>query len=89
MSQILSLRSVHEHLSRLLSQQEQRELGVNDAFAPFGALNPLQYNPYTEPLWKAAIGQYDRAMAPAEQRIAGKLRQQFRGLETNSQQVCA
>ena len=33
------------------------------------------------------MAQYDHAMAPAEQRIAGKLRQQFRGLETNSQQV--
>ena len=81
------MRAVHEHLSRLLSQQEQRELGVSEAFTPFNVLNPLQYNPYTEPLWRAAVAQYDHAMAPAEQRIAGKLRQQFRGLETNSQQV--
>ena len=60
---------------------------VSDAFSPFAGLNPLHYNPYTEPLWKAAVAQYDRAMAPAEQRIAGKLRNQFRGIEGNPQQV--
>ena len=85
--QILVLRAVHEQLLRLLSTSEQNELRVNQAFSPFSGLHPLQYNPYTVPLWKAAVAQYDRAMAPAEQRIAGKLRNQFRGLEGNSQQV--
>jgi dynein heavy chain 2 len=85
--QIQTLRAVHEQLLRLLSNQEQQELHTADAFAPFAGLNPLQYNPYTQPLWKAAVAQYDRAMSPAEQRIAGKLRNQFRGLESNSQQV--
>ena len=73
---------------RLLSNQEQQEMHVSEAFTPFAGLNPLQYNPYTLPLWKAAVAQYDRAMAPAEQRIAGKLRNQFRGLDGNPQQVC-
>ena len=85
--QILSIRAVHEQLVRLLSHQEQQEMRVSDAFSPFAGLNPLHYNPYTEPLWKAAVAQYDRAMAPAEQRIAGKLRNQFRGIEGNPQQV--
>ena len=85
--QILTLRAVHEQLLRLLSHQEQQDLHVSDSFAPFSGLNPLQYNPYTEPMWKAAVSQYDRAMVPAEQRIAGKLRSQFRSLEGNSQQV--
>ncbi len=60
---------------------------ISDAFSPFSGLNPVQYNPYTVPLWKAAVAQYDRAMAPAEQRLAGKLRNQFRGLDGNSQQM--
>ena len=85
--QIRSIRGVHEQLLRLLSSSEQKELRVGEAFSPFAGQNPLQYNPYTEPLWRAAVDQYDRAMGPAEQRIAGKLRNQFRGLEQNSQQV--
>ena len=85
--QIRVIRGVHEQLVRLLSQSEQKELRIKESFSPFSGQNPLQYNPYTEPLWRAAVDQYNRAMAPAEQRIAGKLRNQFRGLEQNSQQV--
>ncbi len=86
-SKVFVIRAVHEQLVRLLSSQEQSDLRVADAFSPFSGLNPLQYNPFTVPLWKAAVAQYDRAMGPAETRIAGKLRNQFRGLEGNSQQV--
>jgi len=60
---------------------------MHDAFVAFANLNPVQYNPYTQPLWAAAVAQFDRAVAPAEQRIAGKLRAQMRGLESNSQQL--
>lgn len=85
--QILTVRAVHEKLNRLLTEQERSELRMRDAFAAFANLNPVQYNPYTQPLWAAAVSQFDRAMAPAEQRIAGKLRAQIRGLEGNSQQL--
>ena len=85
--QILSLRTVHEQLLRLLTASEQKELGVGDAFTPFLGLNPLQYNPYTQPLWAAAVAQYERAMEPAQQKIAGKLRSQFHTLDGNPQQV--
>ena len=60
---------------------------VAEAFRPFAGLQPVQFNPYTVPLWTAAVAQYDRAMSPAEQRIAGKLRGQLRGLEGNPQQM--
>jgi len=81
------VRAVHEKLSRLLTEQERHELRMQDAFTAFSNLNPVQYNPYTQPLWAAAVAQFDRAVAPAEQRIAGKLRAQIRGLEGNSQQL--
>ena len=51
-------------------------------------LQPLQHNPYTEPLWRAAVAQYERGMAPAELRIAGKLRNKFHQLEAHPHQVC-
>ena len=56
-------------------------------FSPFSGLNPLHPNPYTEPLWRAAVTQYERGMAPAEQKIAGKLRQQLGDLSAKSHQV--
>lgn len=85
--QILMLRVVHEQLLHLLSKQEHQELHVDEAFTPFADLNPLHYNPFTQGLWEQAVNRYNAAMSAAEQRIASKLRHQFRGLETNSQQV--
>ncbi|XP_071951365.1 cytoplasmic dynein 2 heavy chain 1-like isoform X2 [Antedon mediterranea] len=87
LQEVMTLRSIHEQLVRLLSAGEQQELRTGDAFSPFAGLNPLQYNPYTQPLWRAAVSQYERAMAPAEQRIAGKLRGQFQKLSKNSHQL--
>ncbi|KAK3801155.1 hypothetical protein RRG08_006872 [Elysia crispata] len=87
LEEIVSIRTVHEQLLRLLSPQEQKELAVSEAFTPFLGLNPLQYNPYTQPLWAAAVQQYERSMEPAQQRIAGKLRNQFRQLDQNPQQL--
>ncbi|XP_022103094.1 cytoplasmic dynein 2 heavy chain 1-like isoform X1 [Acanthaster planci] len=87
LQEIATLRTVHEQLARLLSTGEQHELRTADAFTHFRGLNALQYNPYTEPMWRAAVTQYHRAMAPAEQRIAGKLRSQLRNLEASPQQL--
>ena len=51
------------------------------------SLQPLQHNPYTEPLWKAAVAQYNRGVAPAELRIATKLRNKFHELEAQPHQL--
>jgi len=82
------LRTVHEQLVRLLSMTERQLLRTSEAFSPFSGLNALHHNPYTEPLWRAAVTQYERGMAPAEQKIAGKLRQQLSDLSAKSHQVC-
>ena len=87
--QVLTLRVVHEQLVRLLSSSERQQLRTSEAFHPFAGLNPLHHNPYTEPLWRAAVAQYERGMTPAEQKIAGKLRQQFKELSAQSHQVCS
>ncbi|KAJ8297985.1 hypothetical protein KUTeg_024516 [Tegillarca granosa] len=87
LEEILTLRIVHEQQIGLLNSQEQKELRTNEAFTPFMGLNPLQYNPYTQPLWAAAVAQYDRIMSPVEQKIAGKLRSQFKGLDGYPQQM--
>ena len=86
--QILDLRIVHDQQLRLMTSQEQKELRVDEAFNPFMGLNPLQYNPYTQPLWQAAVSQYERVMAPAEQKTVSKLRGQFRQMDGNPHQVC-
>ncbi|KAK3100036.1 hypothetical protein FSP39_013759 [Pinctada imbricata] len=87
LDEILTLRIVHEQQIRLLSSSEQRDLHTNEAFHSFSGMNPLQYNPYTIPLWTAAVSQYDKIMSPVEQKIASKLRSQFKGLDGYPQQL--
>ena len=53
----------------------------------YTGLQPLQHNPYTEPLWRAAVTQYEKGMAPAELKIAGKLRKKFHELEAQPHQL--
>ncbi|XP_052794024.1 cytoplasmic dynein 2 heavy chain 1-like isoform X3 [Mya arenaria] len=87
LEEILDLRIVHDQQLRLMTSQEQKELRVDEAFTPFMGLNPLQYNPYTQPLWQAAVSQYERIMSPAEQNTVAKLRAQFRQMDGNPQQL--
>ena len=87
LTQVLSLRTLHEQLLRLLSSQEQQELQLSAVFNFFAGLNPLHHNLYTQPLWRAAVAQYSRGMEPVEQRIAGKLRQKLSKLDAHPQQV--
>lgn len=87
LSEILSLRTLHKQLTRLLSLSEQEDLKTSDAFKPFAGLKPVQYNPYTEPLWQAAVRQFENFLKPAEQRIAGKLRAQLRNMNSSAYQL--
>ena len=58
----------------------QTELAADAAFAAFASIPATQFNPYTAPRWLAAVADYDRRMAAAEQKVATKLRQLFHGL---------
>ena len=84
---ILSLRTLHRQLTRLLTAQEQTDLKTSEAFTPFFGLNPVQYNPYTDPMWQAAVRQFENSLKPAEQRITGKLRSQLRSMSSSAYQL--
>nr|XP_023648221.1 cytoplasmic dynein 2 heavy chain 1 isoform X1 [Paramormyrops kingsleyae]XP_023648222.1 cytoplasmic dynein 2 heavy chain 1 isoform X1 [Paramormyrops kingsleyae] len=86
LKEILTIRTVHEKLHRLLPPGKQPLLSGR-AFEPFSGLRPLLYNSYTEPLWKAAILQFDRSIAPAEQEAASKLKAWIGDVQDNPQQL--
>lgn len=83
----MSIRRIHESLLGLLTQDEQRELNLANSFSPFAGLRPLQTNPYTLPLWTAAVSQYGRSMGPTETKIAGKLKEKLLELEAKPHQL--
>ena len=87
LKEVLSLRTLHKQLSQLLSISEQEEMKMSQSFEPFDKLIPTQYSPYTEPIWRAAVTQFENSLAPAERRIAGKLRSQLRNMHGNTLQL--
>uniref|UniRef100_A0A8C8DIA2 Dynein cytoplasmic 2 heavy chain 1 n=1 Tax=Oryzias sinensis TaxID=183150 RepID=A0A8C8DIA2_9TELE len=66
---------------------KQQALTSDRVFEPFIGLNPLHYNPYTEPLWKAAVAQFERLITPSEQEVAGRLKAYIADVQDNPQQL--
>uniref|UniRef100_A0AAY5E9K0 Cytoplasmic dynein 2 heavy chain 1 n=1 Tax=Electrophorus electricus TaxID=8005 RepID=A0AAY5E9K0_ELEEL len=86
LEEVLQIRTVQEKLQRLLSAGQQQPLTPR-VFDPFTGLNPVLYNPYTESLWRAAVSQFERVIAPAEQEVAGKLKTCIRDVQDSPQQL--
>ncbi|KAG0418553.1 hypothetical protein HPB47_004757, partial [Ixodes persulcatus] len=59
LQQILSVRTVHQQLLKLLFP----DVSMEAVFEPFSGLHCLQYNPYTDPLWKSALAQHETRLA--------------------------
>ncbi|XP_078258653.1 cytoplasmic dynein 2 heavy chain 1 isoform X2 [Rhinoraja longicauda] len=87
LEEIQNSRTVHEKLMRLLPAGEQQLLHNAHVFEPFAGLNPVQYNPYTEPLWRGAVTQFERLISPSEQKVASKLKVSIVEVQDNPQQA--
>ncbi|EMP37963.1 Cytoplasmic dynein 2 heavy chain 1 [Chelonia mydas] len=87
LDEVLTIRMLHEKLAYFLPMGEQQTLHLAQVFEPFACLNPVHYNPYTEPLWRAAVSQYERIVAPVEQKIASKLKTFISEIQDSPQQL--
>ncbi|KAJ6633478.1 hypothetical protein lerEdw1_014502, partial [Lerista edwardsae] len=87
LEEVLTIRTLHEKFTYFLPTGEQQALHLAQVFEPFAGLNPVHYNPYTEPLWKAAVCQYERIISPAEQKIASKLKTFLSEIQDSPQQL--
>uniref|UniRef100_H2M4S9 Cytoplasmic dynein 2 heavy chain 1 n=1 Tax=Oryzias latipes TaxID=8090 RepID=H2M4S9_ORYLA len=87
LNEVVTLRVVHEKLLCLVPGGKQQALTSDRVFEPFIGLNPLHYNPYTEPLWKAAVAQFERLITPSEQEVAGRLKAYIADVQDNPQQL--
>ncbi|XP_058542508.1 cytoplasmic dynein 2 heavy chain 1 isoform X7 [Neofelis nebulosa] len=87
LEEVLAVRTIHEKLLYFLPASEEKTICLTRVFEPFTGLNPVHYNPYTEPLWKAAVSQYEKIIAPAEQKIAGKLKIYISEIQDSPQQL--
>uniref|UniRef100_H2ZEZ5 Uncharacterized protein n=1 Tax=Ciona savignyi TaxID=51511 RepID=H2ZEZ5_CIOSA len=85
--EVCDLRTVHEHLLKLLSTTDRDRLCPSDILSKsFSKIAALHYNPYTEPTWRSAVACYERALQPAEEAVAGKLRRRLHDSSGNVHQ---
>ncbi|XP_029699181.1 cytoplasmic dynein 2 heavy chain 1 isoform X3 [Takifugu rubripes] len=87
LDEVATVRVVHEKLLLLLSGGKQKALSSNRVYEPFSGINPLHYNPYTEPLWKAAVAQFERLIKPLEQEAASRLKSYIADVQDSPQQL--
>ncbi|KAI5737300.1 hypothetical protein M8J76_012015 [Diaphorina citri] len=87
LKQIVQVRVVHRQISRLLSASEQEEFKTKSSFDTFFGINALLYNSYTESIWSAAVKSFENHMRPSEERVGGKLKMQFKNVNTNTLQL--
>eukprot|EP00928_Gymnodinium_smaydae_P079340 TRINITY_DN632_c0_g1_i3.p1 TRINITY_DN632_c0_g1~~TRINITY_DN632_c0_g1_i3.p1 ORF type:complete len:2255 (+),score=688.11 TRINITY_DN632_c0_g1_i3:125-6889(+) len=72
--EVSQVRSQHDQILKLLSEEELQMLQVEGCFAPFTKLAVFSYNDYTVPIWRAALSEYEMRMVPVETRVAERLR---------------
>ncbi|XP_075054902.1 cytoplasmic dynein 2 heavy chain 1 [Mixophyes fleayi] len=87
LEEVFTIRMTHEKLAHFLPSSEDHDQRYGKVFEPFAGLNPVHYNPYTEPLWRAAVSQYERIIEPAEEKIASKLKSFFSEIHDSPQQL--
>lgn len=85
--QIISIRSSYEQSLRLNSSVNKENFPVTKVFSPFFNLNPIQFNPYTDPQWNSAMNQFETMMSSIDRDVARQLRENFQQIRSNPQQM--
>jgi dynein heavy chain 2 len=86
-SEVSQLRSQHDQILKLLSEDELKVLQVESCFEPFAKLSAFSYNDYTVPMWKSALSEYEVRMAPIEAKVAERLRSELFASTSNPAQT--
>lgn len=50
-------------------------------------INAIQYNPYTEPMWQAALTSFNENLKPIQEYVAKKIEEKLKYCSTNVLQV--
>ena len=87
LQQIISVRSTYEQTLRFASSIGKDNLRAEKVFAPFANVNPIQFNPYTDPQWSSAMEQFESLMANTDRHVAKQLREHFQALRSNPEQM--
>lgn len=85
--EVNQIRSQHDQVLKLLTEEELQALQVENCFEPFIKLSVFSYNDYTVPIWRAALADYENRMAPVEAKVADTLRSELFANTSNPAQT--
>lgn len=85
LNDILSIRSSYDQNVRFSKNQEN--LSAKKAFSPFAHIDAMQFDSSTESQWLSAKNQFENLMASQDREVAQQLRDHFRTLHSNPQQM--
>ncbi|EKX39469.1 hypothetical protein GUITHDRAFT_160010 [Guillardia theta CCMP2712] len=74
LEKILELRTSHEALRTLLSEDEQRGLKLDNSLKKLADVHPLSVSSYSTAAWTAAVSEYSAIIEPASLKVSEKLR---------------
>lgn len=89
LSQVLQIRSGKEQYGILLKtvKDDQDDQSKTNNYSCFDGIDPMQFNPFTEPAWQEAVQTYDRSMDYVDQKTAQILKAHLRQAQSNPRQV--
>jgi dynein heavy chain 2 len=87
LNQIISIRSSYEQSLRFNPSMNKENFSASKVFSPFFNLNPIQFNPYTDPQWNSAMNEFENIMSNTDRDVAKQLRDHFQKLRSNPQQM--
>ncbi len=86
--EVYEIRSANEQYDNLVGGLEKTEkLDQKSMFGAFVGIDTLQYNPFTESVWRTAVAQYNREMLTYDQKISQILKNHLAKSQSNAQQV--
>lgn len=77
-AQIFCIREAHHELLRLLNGQNSSEGNPQEGLQAFLSIDTLQVGKYTEARWDKARSEYEQEVIPLQQRVAVKMKENFR-----------
>jgi hypothetical protein len=87
----LAIRSGREQYSILIKtikdDQDESNQKNSISFSCFDNIDALQFNPFTESVWREAVQAYDRSMSQIDSKTAQILKMHLKQAQSNPRQV--
>ena len=83
LTQVVGILTLSGELTSILSVSERAGFNLDRIYDPLKSMNPIFYNPYTEPNWNRAVKEFERLIDPVENAVATKFKRDISPLLDN------